>query len=232
MQSKAKTVDEYLGELPEERREALEAIRKVVRENLSKGFEEGMQYGMIGYYVPHSVYPAGYHCNPKQPLPFVALASQKNYMAMYLMCVYTDSAHEAWFREAWTQTGKKLDMGKSCVRFKRIGDVPLAVIGKAIRRVPLNKYLEHYESVIKSMGKRGGPRKTPKRKSAAPSPKSARRSAAKRVRKAAPRRPRKGVRMNYTLACGVGDGRILETTHGRRYLILTRVSRQPVCRSL
>ena len=154
MQSKAKTVDQYLAELPDDRREALQAVRKVIRKNLSKGYEEGMQYGMIGYYVPHSVYPPGYHCDPKQPLPFASIASQKNHMAIYLMCIYGDAEQEAWFRQAWAKTGKKLDMGKSCVRFKRIDDVPLDVIGEAIKRVPAKKFIEHYESVIKTIGKR------------------------------------------------------------------------------
>ena len=125
MQSKAKTVEEYLAALPEDRREAVQAVRKVILKNLGKGYEEGMQYGMIGYYVPHSVYPDGYHCDPKQPLPFAGLASQKNHMAIYLMCIYGIEEQERWFREAWARTGKKLDMGKSCVRFKKLEDLPL-----------------------------------------------------------------------------------------------------------
>ncbi len=154
MQSDASTVEEYLAKLPEDRREALQSIRVVILKNLPKGYEEGMQYGMIGYFVPHSVYPLGYHGNPKQPLPFASLASQKNYMSIYLMCIYSDEAHATWFREAWAKTGKKLDMGKSCVRFKKIEDVPLGVIGQAIKRVPVRKYIEHYESVMKASGKR------------------------------------------------------------------------------
>ncbi len=149
MQSKAKTVDQYLADLPDDRREALQAVRAVVLKNLPKGYEEGMQYGMIGYFVPHSVYPPGYHCDPKQPLPFAGLASQKNHMSIYLMCIYGDQQHTAWFRKAWATSGKKLDMGKSCVRFKKLEDVPLKVIGEAIRRVPAKKFIDHYESVIK-----------------------------------------------------------------------------------
>ncbi|MCC6130446.1 MAG: DUF1801 domain-containing protein, partial [Acidobacteria bacterium] len=128
MQSKAPTVDEYLASLPEDRRAALAAVRDVIRKNLDPSYEEGMQYGMIGYYVPHSVYPAGYHCDPKQPLPFAGLASQKGHMSLYLMCVYGDSEQEKWFREEWAKTGKKLDMGKSCVRFKKVEDLALGVI--------------------------------------------------------------------------------------------------------
>jgi len=154
MQSKAKTVEAYLAGLPADRREALEAVRAVVLRNLPKGYEEGMQYGMIGYYVPHSVYPPGYHCDPKQPLPFASLASQKNHMAIYLMCIYSDPEHEAWFRAAWAKTGKKLDMGKSCVRFKKLDDVPLAVVGQTIQRVPVKKYIDRYEALKPSPEKR------------------------------------------------------------------------------
>jgi hypothetical protein len=154
MQSKAKTVKEYLAGLPEERRAAIQAVRQVVLKNLDKGYEEGMTYGMIGYYVPHKVYPPGYHCDPKQPLPFAGLASQKNHMAVYLMCIYGGTEHESWFRKEWAKTGKKLDMGKSCIRFKKLEDLSLDVIGKTIARVPLKKYIAHYESVIKSSGKR------------------------------------------------------------------------------
>ena len=153
MQSKAKTVDQYLADLPDDRREALQRVRAVVLKNLPKGYEEGMQYGMIGYFVPHSVYPPGYHCDPRQPLPFAGLASQKHHMSIYLMCIYSDEEHKAWFREAWAASGKKLDMGKSCVRFKKLDDVPLKVIGEAIKRVPAKKFIDHYESVIKSAGK-------------------------------------------------------------------------------
>jgi hypothetical protein len=108
-----------------------------------------MGYGMISYHVPHSVYPPGYHCNPEQPLPFAALASQKNHMALYLMCLYSDPAMESWFREAWAASGKKLDMGKSCIRFKTLDGVPLKVIGQAIKKVPVKKYIERYEAARK-----------------------------------------------------------------------------------
>ena len=148
MQSKATTVDQYLAELPDDRREAISALRKVILKNLPEGYEEGMAYGMIGYHVPHSVYPPGYHCDPKQPLPFAALASQKNHMAFYLMCMYGDTEYETWLREAWTKTGNKLDMGKSCIRFKKLDAVPLDVIAAAIKKVPVKKYIAHYEMAI------------------------------------------------------------------------------------
>ena len=159
MKSKATTVEQYLAELPSDRRDALQAVRQVILKHLPKGYAEGMQYGMIGYFVPHSVYPPGYHCDPQQPLPLASLASQKNHMAIYLMCIYSDDQQAAWFREAWKKTGKKLDMGKSCIRFKKIEDVPLKVIGQAIKRVPVKRFIEHYESV--TQGRPGAPpRKT------------------------------------------------------------------------
>lgn len=154
MQSKAKTVREYLAELPEDRRVAIQAVRQVILKNLDKGYEEGMQYGMIGYYVPHKLYPAGYHCDSKQPLPFAGLASQKNHMAVYLMCIYGSREQEEWFRKEWAKTGKKLDMGKSCIRFRKLEDLPLDVIGKVIARVPLKEYIGYYESHIKIKGKK------------------------------------------------------------------------------
>jgi hypothetical protein len=104
MQSKAKTVEQYLSELPDDRRQAIETVRAVILKNLDKDYEEGMQYGMIGYYVPHHVHPAGYHCDPRQPLPFAALGSQKNYMSLYLMCVYRSTDNVQWFQQAWAKT--------------------------------------------------------------------------------------------------------------------------------
>ena len=146
MISKAKTVEDYLATLPEDRRAAIQAVRKVILKNLDKGYAEGMQYGMIGYHVPHSVYPPGYHCDPKQPLPFAGLAAQKNHMAVYLMCIYGSPAHDGWFRKQWAKTGKKLDMGKSCIRFKRLDDLALDVIGQAVARVPVKDFIAHYEA--------------------------------------------------------------------------------------
>ena len=162
MQSKATTVAQYLAELPEDRRKAIEAVRQVVLKNLDKDYEEGIQYGMIGYYVPHRIHPAGYHCDPKQPLPFAALASQKNYMSLYIMCVYGNSDQANWFQQAWAKTGKKLDMGKSCVRFKKVDDLALDVIGEAIRRMPAKKYIEMCETSLKSAKEQRSERKLPK----------------------------------------------------------------------
>ena len=162
MQSKATTVAEYLASLPEDRRRAIEAVRKVIRANLDKDYTEGMQYGMIGYHVPHKIFPAGYHCDPKQPLPFAALAAQKNYLSLYMMGVYCgcgegpgadESPHARWFREAWAKTGKKLDMGKACVRFRKVEDLALDVIGEAIKRLPARLYIEQYQRVRAAAGK-------------------------------------------------------------------------------
>lgn len=147
MQSKAATVAEYLASLPEDRRIAVEAVRKVFKQNLAKGFEEGMQYGMIGYYVPHTIYPAGYHCDPKQPLPFACLASQKQGISVYLHWLYADPVAAERFVAAWKATGKKLDMGKSCLRFKRLEDAALEPIGAAIKAVTVKEYIARYESV-------------------------------------------------------------------------------------
>jgi uncharacterized protein YdhG (YjbR/CyaY superfamily) len=152
MISKAKTVAEYLAALPEDRRAAIQAVRKVILKNLDDKYAEGIQYGMIGYFVPHSVYPAGYHCDPKQPLPFAGLASQKNHMALYLMCSYVNAEYEKWLRAEWAKTGKKLDMGKSCIRFKKLDDLPLDLIGRAIARVPAKKYIANCESKLPASG--------------------------------------------------------------------------------
>lgn len=154
MQSQAKTVDGYLAELSEDRRAAISAVRDVILRNLDPEYEEGMQYGMIGYYVPHRLFPAGYHCDPTKPLGFASLASQKNHMALYMMCVYGDSEYARWFQEAWKKTGKKCDMGKSCIRFKKVEDLPLDVIGEAFRRVPARQYIEFYEATLEAFRNR------------------------------------------------------------------------------
>jgi hypothetical protein len=142
------SVKEYLDSLPEDRRKALSKVRAAVNRRLPKGYKEGMQYNMIGWFVPHKLYPDGYHCDPKQPLPFASLASQKNHMALYLMCTYLDAKHKAWFEKAWKQTGKKLDMGKACVRFKSIDDLPLDLIEEAVARVPVADFIATYEPLI------------------------------------------------------------------------------------
>ncbi len=191
MQSQATTVAAYLKELPADRRAAIEAIRKVILANLDEGIEEGILYGMIGYYIPHSIYPAGYHCDPKLPLGYAGLASQKNHLSLYLMSVYCGcdggdaTEHANWFRAAWLATGKKLDMGKSCIRFKRLEDVPLEVIGEAIRRVPVADYLRYYEEARRQVAARttkGPPGKKPAKKATAVKKAAQRKKTKARVR--------------------------------------------------
>jgi hypothetical protein len=155
MKNNAKTVDGYLKALPDDRRAALSAVREVILANLPTGYEECLHYGMIGYVVPHSLYPAGYHCDPKLPLGFACLGSQKNHMALHLMSVYGNPAAEAWFRKAWLATGKKLDMGKACVRFKKLEDVPLEVIGQVFARTPVKQYIAAVEKAIAGRSKKG-----------------------------------------------------------------------------
>ena len=147
MRSEATTVEQYLDELPAERREALEAVRAVILKNLPKGYEEGMQYGMIGYFVPHSIYPDGYHCDPKQPLPFASIASQKNHMAVYLTGIYMDESERKKFETDYKSTRKRFDVGKSCVRFRKIENLPLLVIGDAIAVFGLDEFVEQFQKI-------------------------------------------------------------------------------------
>ena len=165
MRYDATSVKDYLDKVPADRRGAIQAVRETILKNLDADYEEGLQYGMIGYYVPHRVFPAGYHCDPKQPLPFAGLHSQKNHMAVYLGCVYGNPEMERWFRQAWAKTGKKLDMGKACVRFRTLEDVPLEVIGEAIRRMPARKFIEHYEKALAAQ-RQGRAKPKPKKKAA------------------------------------------------------------------
>lgn len=143
MQSKAITADEYLAELQPERCQAIAAVRKVILDNLPEGYEEIMDFGMIAYVIPLSRYAKTYNGHP---LGLAALASQKNYMSVYLMNVYGDKVAEKWFIEEYKASGKKLDMGKSCIRFKRLGDLPLDLIGKAVGRTSVDRYIAYYEA--------------------------------------------------------------------------------------
>ena len=142
------TPDEYLDNLPEDRREAMREVRAAMNQGMPKGYQEHIQYGMIGWSVPHRLYPDGYHCDPKQPVPFASIASQKNHMAIYLTYIYNDDDERAWFEREWAKTGRKLDMGKSCIRFRKIEDVPLELITEAVSRVPVDKFLARYETLI------------------------------------------------------------------------------------
>ncbi len=151
MQSKATTVDQYLEEIPEERKAAMKKLRAVIKKNLPKGFQECMGYGMAGYVVPHSKYPAGYHCSPKDPLPFMGFASQKNFIALYHMGIYSDPKLLKWFQEAHTKASpKKLDMGKSCIRYKKTEDIPFELIGELVSKMTPDQWIERYESVLKN----------------------------------------------------------------------------------
>lgn len=186
-----------MASLPPDRKAAIEAVRTVINANLGKDFEEGMQYGAIGWYVPHRVFPAGYHCDPKQPLPYAGLGSQKNHLSLGLMSVYMDAEHDAWFRKAWKATGKKLDMGKVCIRFKRAEDLALEVIADAVRRMPAKKHVEMYVKALESMGK--GPDGKPLKTGAVGTKAGAKKPAAKkppvkkRVTKATAARKKKAV---------------------------------------
>jgi len=166
MQSKAKTVEAYLADLPDDRRQAMEAVRKVILKNLDKDYAEGMTYGMIGYFIPHSVYPPGYHCDPKMPLPFASLASQKNHMSLSLMSLYGNLTQFLWFKNEWAKTGKKLDMGAACIRFKKLEDLPLELIGETVRRSPAKAYIDYYEKALLSMNKAAAARKAARMASA------------------------------------------------------------------
>ena len=150
MQSKATTVEQYIAELPEERKKAVSDLRKVVKKNLPKGFKEVMGYGMIGYVIPHSMYPDGYHCNPKDPLPFMNIASQKNFIAVYNMGLYSSPKILKWFTDEYekTQMGK-LDMGKSCIRFKKMDKIPYELIGQLAAKITPTQWIEHYEREYK-----------------------------------------------------------------------------------
>jgi uncharacterized protein YdhG (YjbR/CyaY superfamily) len=162
MQSRAKTVQEYLQELPADRREAISAVRGVILANLPEGYDECMSYGMIGYVVPHRLYPKGYPSNPKVPLPFVNLGSQKNHMVIHLMCCYGDPKLKARFEKAWKDAGKKFDMGGGCVRFKQLEDVPLEVIGQLVASLPVDAYIRQIEKVFAKIAEARAAKKTAK----------------------------------------------------------------------
>jgi uncharacterized protein YdhG (YjbR/CyaY superfamily) len=157
MQSKANTVDVYIAELPEDRQKAIEKLRKVIKKNLPKGFTEAMGYGMMGWSVPHSIYPAGYHCNPKDPLPFMGLASQKNSINLYHMGVYADPKLLKWFTDAHAKVSpKKLDMGKSCIRYKKPEDIPYDLIGELASKITVTEWINIYETNFKNSRKING----------------------------------------------------------------------------
>lgn len=151
MQYKAKTTKEYISQLPEERKEPFSKLREVIINNLPKGFEEIINYGMPGFVVPHSKYPEGYHCDPKLPLPFINIASQKNFIALYHMGIYSDKKLMEWFISEYPKYVKtKLDMGKSCIRFKKIDQIPYKLIGELASKISPEDWITTYERVIKN----------------------------------------------------------------------------------
>ena len=146
----ATTPEEYVNQLPVERQVAIQNLRKEIKENLPDGFEEMMSYGMIGYVVPHSLYPAGYHCDTKLPLPFMNIASQKNFVAVYHMGIYADDKLMNWFVTEYPKHCKtKLDMGKSCIRFKKIDQIPYSLIGELVKKMTPSQWIEIYENAYK-----------------------------------------------------------------------------------
>ena len=149
----ASTVAQYLAALPADRRAAISAVRKLINENLPKGYEEGMQFGMISWYVPLSMYPAGYGENPKVPLPLVALGSQKSGMVLHFLCFYGHPTLSTWFTNEYKKSGKKLDMGKGCVRFKSLHDLALDVVGRTVARVSVEEHMVKYRAARAPLGK-------------------------------------------------------------------------------
>jgi uncharacterized protein YdhG (YjbR/CyaY superfamily) len=150
MPSKATNVESYINDLPEERKNIINELRKVILKNLPKGFAEEMSYGMIAYCVPHNIYPNGYHCDPKQPLPFLSMASQKNFIALYHMGIYMNPVLMDWFTAEYAKRVKgKLDMGKSCIRFKKMEQIPFDLIGELASKMTVKEWIDCYEKALK-----------------------------------------------------------------------------------
>ncbi|MCM8568243.1 DUF1801 domain-containing protein [Gramella jeungdoensis] len=150
MKIEASSPEEYIDKIPEERKESFSKLRSVIKDNLPTGFEETISYGMIGYIVPHSLYPEGYHCDPKLPLPFINLASQKNYIAVYHSGIYASPDLQKWFVNQYKkQIGKKPDMGKSCIRFKKTDEIPFDLIGELASKMTTQEWIDLYETNTK-----------------------------------------------------------------------------------
>ena len=150
MKSDATTIAEYLDEAPEERQEPLRKLWEVVSENIPDGFAEALSYGMPGFVVPHSIFPDGYHCDPKLPLPFLSVANQKNFVALYHMGVYADMELHDWFVEEYPKHAKrKLDMGKSCIRFKKMDDIPYDLIGELVSKMSVDEWIDIYTTAVR-----------------------------------------------------------------------------------
>jgi hypothetical protein len=150
MQATGKTVQEILTSLPEDRAEPFNKLHDVIVKNLPKGFEAGISYGGLGYVIPHSLYPAGYHCKPIEPLPFAGIASQKNFISFYHMGIYSDPKLLDWFVAEYPKHSKqKLDMGKSCIRFKKMDQIPYELIGELMTKMSAQEWISLYESILK-----------------------------------------------------------------------------------
>lgn len=146
MKIEANSPDEYIQNVPDDRKAAMTKLRETIQQNLGEGFEEAMSYGMIGYVVPHDLYPGGYHCDPKLPLPFISIASQKNFVALYHMGIYADPELMKWFTEEYPKHVKtKLDMGKSCIRFKKIDQIPYELIGQLMQKMSAQQWIDVYK---------------------------------------------------------------------------------------
>ena len=155
MTSNSKTPDEYIDQLPEDRKDPISKLRKIINQNIDKGFSEEINYGMIDWVVPHSLYPDGYHCNPKLPLPFLSIASQKKFVAVYHMGIYASPKLLDWFVSKYLKhCSNKLDMGKSCVRFKKIENIPYDLIGELVAKMSVKDWIKLYESNVKDSRKR------------------------------------------------------------------------------
>lgn len=147
MQYKATTPEDYISQVPEERQETLKKLRQTIKDNIPAGFEEGIQYGMIGYYVPHSIFPKGYHCAPEEPLPFMSFASQKNSVNLYHSGIYANPELHKWFVAEYPKHCKrKLDMGKSCIRFKKLDEIPFELIAELVQKITVDEWVEMYET--------------------------------------------------------------------------------------
>jgi len=150
MKYQANTPDEYMAVIPEDRQPFMQELRKVIKANLPEGFKEEMNYGMIGYVIPHELYPDGYHCDPKLPLPFMNIASQKNFIAVYHMGIYANQELMNWFVTEYPKYVKtKLDMGKSCIRFKKPERIPMQLIGELAAKMTPQQWIDIYEANVK-----------------------------------------------------------------------------------
>ncbi len=155
MKMLVKSVDEYIANVSENYRDAIQKLREVVKNNIPEGFEEMLNYGMIGFVVPHELYPNGYHCDPKLPLPFINIAAQKNFISIYHMGIYAETSLLDWFVEEYAKAStQKLDIGKSCIRFKKADHIPYELIGELVKKMTVKNWIEVYESAFVSNSKK------------------------------------------------------------------------------